>query len=176
MVTHKMASHDVQVVQVQAVPNRAILRAGLESTCMEFHRVLDSVVGEKWHRKSLTCDWTMGEVLLHLTWALEQLPEEVESARRGKGMFNYPKWIANPGSYWIIHWEARNCNPETLRRRYDAATDAAIAALEKVPESDWGLGARFYGERFYTVADLFETPIHHLAEHTGQPARNTQNP
>ena len=28
------------------------------------------------------------------------------------------------------------------------------------------LGARFYGERFYTVAELFETPAHHFATHT----------
>jgi hypothetical protein len=28
------------------------------------------------------------------------------------------------------------------------------------------LGADFYGEGFHTVADLFETPARHLAEHT----------
>jgi hypothetical protein len=44
--------------------------------------------------------------------------------------------------------------------------DATLAALEGVPHSDWGLGARFYGHGFYTVADLFATPGQHLAEHT----------
>ncbi len=68
---------------------------------------------------------------------------------------------------WSIHpRQARKSDPASLRRRYDAAMDAVLAALETVPDSDWGLGARFYGERFYTVADLFATPGHHLVEHT----------
>ena len=32
MVTYKMASEDVEVVQEQSVPDRAMLRAGLEGT------------------------------------------------------------------------------------------------------------------------------------------------
>ena len=43
---------------------------------------------------------------------------------------------------------------------------AAIQALEAVPDSDWERGANFYGEGFHTVADLFQVPAKHLAEHT----------
>jgi len=111
----------------------------------------------------------MAEVLVHLAWALEQLPAEVAAARRGRGMFNLPRWIADPGSYWLIRWQARHSDPESVRRRYDAAMDAAIAALETVPDGDWALGAPFYGHGFHTVVDLFEVPARHLAEHGGQP-------
>jgi hypothetical protein len=110
--------------------------------------------------------WTVGEVLLHLTWALEQLPQEIASARRGRGMFNMPKRLADPLSYWFIRWSARNSTRESIRRRYDAAISASIRALDEVKESEWTLGARFYGEGFYTIADLFQTPAHHLSEHT----------
>lgn len=161
-----MKGNTTSVVQVQSIPDRAMLRARLEATRAEFHRLVDSVARGRWHDKSPTSAWTNGEVLEHLTWALEQLPEEVRRARQSKGMFNIPKWIANPGSYWITRWQARNMEPESLRRRYNAAMDATLATLETVEDSDWMLGARFYGERFYTVADLFETPAHHLAEHT----------
>lgn len=163
-----MATHAVLAHPSQVVSKRDALRAGLENTRLTFHRLVDVAAGDRWHDKSAHSDWTMGEVLFHLTWALEQLPQEVAMARQRKGMFNIPKWIADPGSYWIVRWDARKVDPETLRRRYDAATDAAIAALESVPESDWELGAQFYGERFYSVADLFESPAHHLAQHTGQ--------
>lgn len=84
-------------------------------------------------------------------------------------MFNLPKWIADPGSFWITRWEARKSDPQALHHRYDAAIDETLAALESVPDSDWGLGARFYGHGFYTVADLFATPGQHLAEHTALP-------
>jgi hypothetical protein len=83
-------------------------------------------------------------------------------------MFNMPKWIADPGSFWITRWEARKSDPRSLHRRYDVAMDATLAALEGLPDSDWGLGARFYSHGFYTVADLLATPGEHLAEHTAQ--------
>jgi hypothetical protein len=108
----------------------------------------------------------MAEVCVHLTWALEYLPKEVSSARRGKGMFNFPKWLADPGSFWYVRLLARNITREAIWHRYNAAMDAAIKALEMVPDSEWELGAAFYGEGFHSVADLFRTPAKHLAEHT----------
>ena len=149
------------------VPNRALLRADLEATRAAFHRQAEAAAGPRWRMSSPTCDWTAGEVLVHLVWALEQLPKEVEQARQGKGMFNLPKWFADPASYWMIRWQARSTDLATLCRRYDRAMDAVLAALDTVPDSDWGLGARFYGEGYYTVADLFATPADHLIEHLG---------
>jgi hypothetical protein len=154
------------LAQTQAVPDRAGLRADLEATRAAFHALVDAAAGTTWRTQSPGSAWTAGEVLVHLTWALEYLPEEVARARRGKGMFNMPKWIADPGSFWIIRRQARKSDPQSLHRRYDAAMDAVLAALETVPDSDWGLGARFYGHGFYTVAGLFATPAEHLAEHT----------
>jgi hypothetical protein len=150
----------------QAIPDRAKLRADLEATRAAFHALVDAAAGARWHDQSAAGAWTVGEVLVHLTWALEYLPKEVEMARRGKGMFNMPQWIADPGSFWIIRRQARKSDPQSLHRRYDAAMDATLAALERVPYEDWGLGARFYGHGFYTVAALVATPGQHLAEHT----------
>lgn len=163
-----MQNHAVPAVQSPAAPDRAALRAELEATRAAFHRLLDSARGERWRCKSPASAWTVGEVLVHLTWALEYLPKEVEMARQGKGMFNMPKWFADPASYWIIRRQTHRMDPESLRRRYDAAMDAALAALDTVPDSDWGLGAPFYGHGFHTVTDLFQAPAQHLAEHTGQ--------
>lgn len=164
-----MNESTVSTRQLHAVPDRAILRARLEEARAAFHRQLEWAAGEeRWNQKSPTSEWRVGEVLVHLTGALEYLPKEVEMARQGKGMFNIPKWIADPLSYWLTRWEARSSDPESLRRRYDTAMDAVVAALDSVPDSDWGLGARFYGHGFYSVADLFDTPTQHLAEHCEQ--------
>lgn len=161
-----METEIAQELQSQATVDRATLRAGLEAARADFHRLLEGA-RDRWHEKSRTSAWTLGEVLVHLAWALEQLPAEVEMARHGKGMYNMPKWIADPGSYWMIRWQARKSDPESLCRRYDAAMDAAIAALDTVPDSDWGLGAPFYGHGFHTIARLFQVPTEHLAEHMG---------
>lgn len=151
--------------QTPVVVDRAKVRVELEAARAAFHRLVEEA-GSRWREKSATTDWTVGEVLVHLTWALEYLPKEVESARKGKGMFNLPQWIADPASFWIIRRQAGKSDAASILRRYDAAMDATLVVLETVPESDWGLGARFYGHGFYTVADLFATPGQHLAEHT----------
>jgi hypothetical protein len=166
-----MTSQLASAVQGRAaVVDRAKLRTELEATRAAFHRLLEAAQGVGWDEKCTMSEWTVGEVLVHLTWALEYLPEEVARARRGKGMFNMPKWFADPASFWIIRRQARKSDLQLLRRRYDTAMDAVLAALEAVPDSDWGLGARFYGHGHYTVAELFATPAQHLAEHTGTEA------
>lgn len=158
----------VASIQMPVSVDRKALRENLEATRDAFHRLAAAVGDRRWREKSPYSAWTMGEVLVHLTWALEQLPKEVEMARQGKGMFNMPKWIADPGSYWMIRFQARKSNAASVLRRYDTAMDAAIAALDAVPDTDWALGAPFYGHGFHTVARLFEVPAEHIREHAGE--------
>ena len=158
----------VPAIQSQPMYDRASLRAELEATRTAFNVLLDTIEDDRWHQKSPASAWTMREVCEHLTWALEQLPQEVASARRGKGMFNYPlpKRLVDLLSYWIMRRDARNATPASIRHRYDAAMAAVIGTLDEVDEADWDLGARFYGHGFYSVRDLFHTPAKHFAEHT----------
>jgi hypothetical protein len=153
-------------LQAQSASERKVLRSGLEATRERFHAILDSVPDEQWRQKSPASEWTVAEVFVHLTWALEQLPREVESARHGKGMFNMPKRLSDFLSYWYIRWSARRATRESVRRRYDAAMAASIRTLDGVKESEWSLGADFYGHGFHTIPDLFGVPADHVAEHT----------
>ena len=142
------------------------LRSELEATRAGFHRLLDTVSKAAWRQKSPSSQWTVAQVFVHLTWALEYLPEEVQRARRGQGMFNLPKRLADLLSYWYIRWIARTAAPDSIGRRYDQAMDASISLLSTIPDSEWKHGADFYGEGFHTVEDLFHVPARHLAEHT----------
>jgi hypothetical protein len=163
-----MTNNVINTRESKPLPDREAIRAGLLEARDTFQALLDSVSPERWRQKSPGSKWTIGEIFFHLTWALEYLPEEVNRARRGKGMFNMPlpKKLVDLLSYYYIRSLARKSTPETLRHRYSAAIDATIKTLESVPDSDWELGANFYGEGFYTVADLFRTPGEHLMEHT----------
>ncbi len=148
------------------VPDRAAICAELEATRTAFHRWADSLSDADWHRKSASSEWTLGEILVHLTWSLEYLPREVACAVQGKGMFNAPKLIADPLSLFYMRWLARKATKESIVRRYDTAMGAAIAALNNVRDEDWAKGANFYGEGFHSVEDLFHTPANHFKEHT----------
>lgn len=147
--------------------NRATLREELEATRASFQALVNALDEKQWQQRSSTSDWTAGEVMTHLTWALEQLPKEVANAKRGKGMFNSgPSWLVDPLSYWYTRWLARSATPESLGSRYDVAMEAVIRTLDEVRDEEWALGAPFYGHGFYSIEDLFHTPAEHLAEHT----------
>jgi hypothetical protein len=161
-----MIATAVSVNPPRHMSEREELRSNLEATRARFHALLDSVSDEQWRRKSSSSDWTVAEKFVHLTWALEQLPREVESARLGKGMFNMPKRLSDFFSYWYIRVSARRATPESVRRRYDAAIAASIRALEGVKDNEWKLGADFYGHGFHSIADLFRVPADHVTEHT----------
>lgn len=175
VVTSKTSDHThrqidfAETEQSQASVDRSALRAELEVTRTAFNAFLNALSADQWHQKSSSSAWTMAEVAVHLTWSLEQLPQEIASARRGQGMFNSPKsldLLSDLFSYWIIRWMARKATPEAIRIRYDAAMSVVLSTLNDVKESDWALGASFYGHGFYSIADLFHTPAEHLAEHT----------
>ncbi len=158
----------VQATPTQASVDRTALLAELEATRAAVHALLNAISDERWKEKSPTTDWTVGELMVHVTWALEQLPDEIASARRGKGMFNLPlpKRMVDSASYWLGRWFARNETHASVGRRYDAAMDAVVRTLHEVSDADWSLGANFYGEGYYTITDLFHTAAEHFADHT----------
>jgi pimeloyl-ACP methyl ester carboxylesterase len=161
-----MTAITAKTASAPRVLDRAALRAELEATNTQFRTLVESLSEERWRQPCLGSAWTVGEVMVHLTWALEQLPAEVASARRGQGMFNYLAWLADPVSYWTNRWDARGATRASVVGRYDAAMAAVLASLDTVADGDWALGANFYGHGFYTIEGLFHTPAQHLAEHT----------
>ena len=161
-----MTAITAKTTSAPRIVDRAALRAELEATNTQLRTLVEAIPETRWQQLSPSSDWTVGEVMVHLTWALEQLPAEVASARRGKGMFNYPAWFANPASYWINRWNARGLTRAAVVRRYDAAMAAVLASLDAVADGEWDLGANFYGHGHYTIEGLFHTPAQHLAEHT----------
>lgn len=57
-------------------------------------------------------------------------------------MFNFPKALGDPLSYWLNRWGARKATPESLAHRYNVAMDAVIHTLAEVKESEWALRER----------------------------------
>lgn len=160
-----VATYTLDSQMTTTATRTSVLRAELEQTRIAFFALLDRVGEAQWHAQSPSCAWSVGEVCLHLTWALEMLPKEVDAARRGRGMFNLPQGIGAALSYWYTRWLARGVTPSSLRARYDRAMDATLRLLDTIPEGDWARGADFYGEGFHSVEDLFHSPAEHFAEH-----------
>jgi hypothetical protein len=146
---------------------RAALRAELAATQAAVQQLFVDVSAADWRRRSANPAWTVGELLAHLTWRLEQLPREVELARQGRGLYNLPRFLRDPLNVLVTRLYARRHTPQTLARRYDAACAAAVRTLDAVGEDEWGRGAPFWGEGFHDIEALFRAQALHIAEHAG---------
>lgn len=89
----------------------------------------------------------------------------VAFARRGRGMYNFPKAIRDPLNALLTKHGGRGQTLETVRQRYEAAYAAAVDALEAVDDQTLSAGANFWGEGFFDIAGLYSAQADHLAEH-----------
>src|SRR5579884_2596413 len=118
------------MAQVAASPrDRAAIREHLRAARAGFHTLLDGLTDADLRRPSGNPAWTVGAVLTHLVWSLELLPREVASVRKGQGMFNFPQTLRDLLNAQGTRLAARGQTLQSLRRRYDAAADAALATL-----------------------------------------------
>ena len=144
---------------------REEIRAELAATRAAFLDLLAGLSDADWRRATSNPAWDVRDLLHHLVWSLEQLPREVESARRGKGMFNLPPSLRNPLSAAYTRLGARRQSRATIARRYDDAYAAALRTLDQVGDDEWRRGAPFWGEGFIDIEGLFRAQAHHLVEH-----------
>jgi hypothetical protein len=146
---------------------REALRAELEANRTAFSTLLSSLSDADLLRVSANPAWTVRDLLHHIVAGLEQVPGQVQAARRGKARGRVPRWLYDRVNVWMIRLGAARQTRAALLGRYAAAHQAAIAALDGVAENEWGRRARFwYFET--TIAELFRRQSEHLAEHAAQ--------
>ena len=146
-------------------PERETIRAELAATRAAFHHLLDGLTDDDLRRRSGNPAWTVGAVLAHLVSSLALLPREVAAARRGKGMYNFPPFLRDRLNATATRLGGHGQTVQRLRRRYDAAYEAALRTLDGVRDDEFGRGARFWSEGFRDIAGLYRAQAHHLAEH-----------
>jgi quercetin dioxygenase-like cupin family protein len=145
--------------------DRDALRDRLTASREAFLSVLGELSDDDLRRPSGNSAWTVGAILTHLVWSLELLPREVAKARKGKGMYNFPRVIRDPLNTIVTRRGGRGQTLETLRRRYEAAYHAALLTLNGIGNEEFGLGARFWGEGFFDIASLYAAQAEHFSEH-----------
>lgn len=150
-----------------AVPDRAAIRADMETARTAFHRLLDSVPDEALARPCAISQWTIKEVLTHIVINLEQaVPMMVKRARRSKGM---PKFLATRLGHWLNYklavWSARKATRESLAQRYDAAHANLLKLLASVRDDEWHRPTAYPDGRPLTMETVFHVPAEHLELH-----------
>ncbi|MSP79303.1 MAG: DinB family protein [Dehalococcoidia bacterium] len=117
---------------------KAAVRAELEETRTAFHALAAQVSDADWKRKSSIPEWTVGQMLFHVTSYLTMIiPWGVDGVRKGKKISGMQPWIAHSfAGNWAnslgMRWFARKERPATILHTYDAAhvnVQASIAAI-----------------------------------------------
>lgn len=145
--------------------DRESIRAELAATREAFHDLANQLTPDDWKRKTTNPAWHIGDLMYHLVASLELLPREVAHARKGKGLYNLPRFLLDPLNAWSTHLGARKETSATVIQRYDQAYATAIEVLDQVKANDWRLGAKFWSEGFLDIEGLFRSQTRHLAEH-----------
>jgi hypothetical protein len=151
--------------EARALPSRIELRASLERLRVDFPRLVDEVSDTQWVQQCVDTRWTNGEVLAHLQQVVGFVPQQIDHARRGKDMLNFPRLIRDPVNYLLVKRLALRHSRPSLKAAFNRAIDEALVALDGVRDDEWGKGARFFGAGFRDIEHIFRTQAEHFAKH-----------
>jgi hypothetical protein len=146
-----------------AVPTAGQLRTELEQTRAAFHELAQSLTPADLKTKSGNPAWTVGQLMWHLAWGMQYMTAGAE-ALRGKRQFTPPRGLLDLINPWITRLGARGATPESVVKRYDEFHAKVIAALDALSPEDLATRVKAYYDEF-TVAESFQVPARHFAEH-----------
>ena len=152
---------------------REEIRAELEATRQAYHALLGSLSEEDWSKASGNPAWTVGQLMVHMTFAPRMLPADVKMIRRGGWMPNLPAFLFNWSNVLMTRWVARKETIGTVGVLYDAAHGNALEVLETIQDEEWGLGREYPDwdpmlSGYVTLERLFRYLTLHFEAHQEQ--------
>ena len=145
---------------------RVEIRAELERTRQAYHGLLDSLSEEDWDKSSGNPAWTVGQLMVHMTFAPRMLPADVSMIRGGGWMPKLPAFLFNWSNVLMTRWAARKESLGTVGALYDAAHQRALDLLDTIQDDEWGLSREYPDwDPMLSGTVTIERLFHYLAEH-----------
>jgi hypothetical protein len=146
-----------------SAPSKDAIKQELEATKAGYHQLLDSLTADDFKKKSGNLTWSNGQLMWHLAWGTEFVPDGVKRCRTGKNI-PLPRSVFNMLNPWMTRWGSRGATPESVAKKFDAAMDDVLATLATVQDNEWTMGATLAGND-QTVEGVLHQPAEHFAEH-----------
>jgi uncharacterized damage-inducible protein DinB len=152
---------------------REQIREELEATRQAYHALLESLAEEDWKKPSGNPAWTVGQLMVHMTFAPRMLPADVGMIRSGGWMPKVPAFLFNWANVLMTRWAARNQSAQSVGALYDAAHDRVLALLDTIQDDEWSLGREYPDwdpmlSGTVTIERLFRYLADHYEVHAGQ--------
>jgi hypothetical protein len=146
------------------------IRTEIEATRQDYHDLLAEISEKDFNKPSLNPEWTIGEMLYHMSLAPRGLPMDVFLIRHLKWV---PKLPAGPFDRLNIYFTrrgAKNATKKSLAETYDKAHAGTLKALESVRDDEWSLGVEYPDwdpllSGFVTLERLFHYIKRHFDSH-----------
>ena len=163
----------------------------LQNARVTFHKLLDSLSAEDFHKQSLNPGWTNGEILAHMTFGFiiinVLLPMARLWGRLPKGSSKWFAWSLNAftGPFnWINALGARGQGKFFTRQRvgkiYDQAYFSLLRKIVSIHDDEWEHGMYYPTKwdsnfnEFMTLEKLFHYPVIHFNFHMTQIAHGKE--
>jgi hypothetical protein len=156
-------------MDVTVTPDRTVIRGAIEAMVPEFATLVSAIGDEGWKTKSGIPAYTCGQLAWHLASATAFLAGETAKAKDGKAL-NPPAFL-RPVLYKMgelrVRVASRKATPASVLANFDSGARKLLAVLESFDDETLRLSATRMGET-RTLADMFQKPGEHLAEHAAQ--------
>lgn len=146
------------------------IRKEIEETRQDFHNLLADLSEDDFDKPSLNPEWTIGEMLYHMSLAPRGLPMDVRMIRYLKWVPKLPAGPFNRLNIYFTKRGGRNATKESLAETYDKAHAQTIKALESVNDNEWNFGVEYPDwdpmlSGFVTLETLFHYIRRHFDAH-----------
>lgn len=161
-------SFEVKEPTAQSISRQ--IRDELESTRQAYHTLLEDVSESDFGKPSLNPEWTIGEMLYHMSLAPRGLPMDVRMIRHLKWVPKLPAGPFNRLNIYLTRRGGRNATKEILGETYDKAHAETLKALESVKEDEWEIGVQYPDwdpmlSGYVTLEKLFHYIKRHFDSH-----------
>lgn len=147
-------------------PDRVKIRGAIAAMTPDFSTLVGEIGDGRWKTKSGLHAYTCGQLAWHLASGTAFLAGEIAKAKDGKALD--PPAFMRPVLYKLselrVRVVSRKATPASVLADFDAAARKLMAVLESFDDETLRLSATRMGETM-TIADMFQKPVEHLAEH-----------
>lgn len=117
----------------------------MEDTRRAFHLLANSLTAQDWKKTSSNPDWSVGQVMFHMTLAPRFVSSDLFLIRRMRWVPRPPAFLFHGLNRQYTRLGGRRFTPVTIRDEYDDAHGRALEALYRVQPDEWDLSVPYPG-------------------------------
>ena len=149
-------------MEATATADRVAIRAAIEGMAPDFAALVREIGDGGWKKKSGIPAWTCGQLAWHVAASASFLAGQIDGKALNPPAFLRP--ILYKASELQVRLKSRNATPASVLADLDAGRTRLLAVLDSIDDGALNTSTTMMGDT-HTIAEMFQVPVDHLAEH-----------